>query len=582
MDGLSFRPLPSLVPILVPLLDHTYEIISRRSLGERHSLFEATAPDGGALRICWYELSSPAEEARFERYRQLLQRLRRQGLAEVHDLVSRPGAHYVAWRVPDEVSKHASGRGLEPLRQLLESYGYTLQAADAREQAGAAKLYGLAFDGNAPLEAEAPRRVMPPRPWYVRWRTKAASLPGWLWAWLPGVLLALFGLVLLALNFTAFSNNRLVAMPALAGEQVNAATTQLYRLGLAVNVQAVSSSQPAGAVLGSRPVAGTQLRPGHTVHLSYALPPGQIEPVTTPELRGHQSGDAQGLLEQAGLELGQISRIPANSPAGMVLAQSLPAGSVTAKGHTVNVLLSDGPPPKVTFLPQLVGLNAKDAVALAQLAGIGSIEQDHVANTSEPVGTVLKQSIAAATPIPAGAAVLYLTVASGGGGAVPQASGAPDLVGMSLAQAQQTAQQAGYSIDHVAQMATLSLPQGVIRQTPAPGGADAGKDAGKTVSLVVNAHPLPIPRPTTSVRVRQPGYYPLDYRWYIEPGIPQETAKVTATTLDGKNHLVVRKEVQGGDTLAGTYLALTSGPVTFALTLGGIPYGEKLLVNPSP
>ena len=42
--------------------------------------------------------------------------------------------------------------------------------------------------------------------------------------------------------------------------------------------------------------------------------------------------------------------------------------------------------------------------------------------------------------------------------------------------------------------------------------------------------------------------------------------------------LVATRSVQGGEIRRGTYLATEPGPRTFELLLGGVPYGDPLLV----
>jgi hypothetical protein len=84
----------------MPLLDGKYEIISERALGPEQTLFEATTPEGEAVRIVWYELT-PGQEPRFEEYRRTVKSLKRSERAAVYDVVSRPGAHDVAWRPPE-------------------------------------------------------------------------------------------------------------------------------------------------------------------------------------------------------------------------------------------------------------------------------------------------------------------------------------------------------------------------------------------------------------------------------------------------------------------------------------------------
>jgi hypothetical protein len=70
----------------------------------------------------------------------------------------------------------------------------------------------------------------------------------------------------------------------------------------------------------------------------------------------------------------------------------------------------------------------------------------------------------------------------------------------------------------------------------------------------------------------------VDYAWTILPGIGRTTAEVWATSLDGARTLVARPTVTGGEILRGTWRTADPGPITFELLLGGVPYGDPLLV----
>jgi hypothetical protein len=106
------------------VIDSKYEILAQEPLGEGQTLFDAVAPDGTALRIIWFDLATPQQEMQFETYRQLLRKLEKQNLAAIFDIVSRPGAHYVAWYVPSNGKAKAS----ETLEQALTHYGGRLSA----------------------------------------------------------------------------------------------------------------------------------------------------------------------------------------------------------------------------------------------------------------------------------------------------------------------------------------------------------------------------------------------------------------------------------------------------------------------
>lgn len=626
------------------LLDGRYEVIAQRAVGGGRTLFEATAPDGAPLRIEWFDL--PAErEAEFESYRRLLRRLKKAGLAAVHDVIARPGAHYVAWeRAPADstaVGGHAGAAGNGVPAELaaeLGRAGYPLGACDIRRpQARHAKavLYGLTFgaagqqgrDGAAPTGRQQgdgqggrstastaggalsstthprPRSAWPwsagPRPPdaepatadpdeaekarplrhhqspLARGADALARVPQRTLAWGMAGLLSALAVVGLLLAFRLSVVDAVVSVPDVVGTDAKAAVARLAQLGLAVEAGPLVSDEAPGTVVTIEPPAGSSLRPGRTVVLRYALPPGELAPTEVPSLLGLPYPDAaRAALEAAGLRLGEAAHVHAQSPAGVVLAQDVDAGSRIGSGAAVAVLVSLGPQPAQTFLPDLVGLDLADARALAQVAGIDQerVLVDEVVASVGAKGKVLAQSLAPYVPVARDSAVLRLVVQTGEPAAPAAGGGTPDLVGMSLAQARSTA--SGWDVQ-VAVVGDPGLPEGVIAQDPQPG-ADAG--GGRTLVLTVNAHPVALTTDGVRAVVRTPQLRSVEYAWAIQPGIGEQQAQVWASDLQGNRTLVSTVGVRGGEILRGTYRTVTAGPVRFELLLGGVPYGEPLLV----
>ena len=196
------------------------------------------------MRVVWFELDSPEQELAFERYRKLLRALRREGYAAVYDLVSRPGAHYVAWEAPPPSARPLMGDTSEDaaaVRKLLEPHGHTLQDAELYTVDGKHKVYSLAGGAGA-LGHAAPAAPAPPAP------TSAAPPPleervrppAWLLPWLPGLVLALLGVLFLALSLNLRAANRVVVMPDVLGADVNTASALLHEQGLAVRSEPVN------------------------------------------------------------------------------------------------------------------------------------------------------------------------------------------------------------------------------------------------------------------------------------------------------------------------------------------------------
>jgi beta-lactam-binding protein with PASTA domain len=549
----------------VSLLDGKYEIISQTTVGQGRTLIEATAPDGTLVRIEWFELE-PVKEQAFERYRRVLKRLKRDGKAAVYDIISRPGAHYVAWERADDGLARAHDADIDA---ALQENGFDVASADVRRSGRSTRLYGLTWDGGAPVQQH---RVAPePAP---RRPAGRPLVPERFAPWGLTLILLVASLALLGGGFLRRTNGRTVQVPNVVGLDVNDAQRVLARLELKPNPTPLESTSAAGTVLSVQPSAGTELRPGRTVQLSYALPQGQLASTQVPQLVGQSYPDqVTTTLQQAGLDLGTIARIHAPTPAGVILAQSAPSGSKLAKGQPVDVLVSLGPIQPQTFLPNLVGLSVDDARYLAGVAGLSpdQILEDDVNAPNGYPGEVLSQSLAPYLSEPVDESILRLVVQQGAPAGGQQAASVPSVVGMPLAEAQTVA--AGYTISTTTVESPL-LPEGVVLQVPAPG-ADPGNH---TLALTVNVHPVPLADPGAFATVKQPSLRHVPYAWTIQPGIGQQVAMVYAQPLNGQRTLVDRATVRGGELLQGSWLTTYPGPVTFTLELNGQPYGSPLFV----
>ena len=546
------------------LLDGRYEIIAERPLSAEQTLFEATAADGAQVRIIWYTLADGPAEAAFERYRQVLRALRREDAVALHAVVARPGATYVAWQAPPPNQR---GHHSPSMAQVLESFGYRLAEADIRLDAdGKPRVYGLAFAGTLP---EAPPAVAPPPP------PRREGLAPWLRALAPGVLLAWLGIVLLGVGLVLRSEHGMVILPEVGGQDINALADTLYRLGLQVQAEPVPSDQAIGTVLAIDPREGSQIRPGRTVLVRYAVPYGQLVSGEVPDLRGHQleGGELTRLLQQQRLILGQVARISANLEAGTVLGQQPSAGSQVPQGSRIDLLVSNGPAQASTFLPDLRGLTREDAFFLARVAGItGTIEVEEVAIPRQPVGTVVAQNLEPGVLVAGDSVTLRLTVV--GSGVANFEETAPTFIGLSHDEAEALARRSALTVTTL-EIENLNLPQGVVLQDPPVGEAVRG-----AVQLTVNVHPQPLPRPAVTVEVRRPTPRRAAFAWPIEAGIPEQEAVVTATTVTGDMAAVYRGNVRGGQRVEGVWLTFEPGPITFTLTLNGEPYSVPLRVNP--
>ena len=553
----------------MPLLDGRYEILAERSLGPGVVRFDATTADGEPIRVVWYDIAS-AEEAAFERYRRALRRLARDGMADVADVVSRPGARYVAWRSVD-ADVGAALESTEPLRVRLSELGLAAEHARVRSGPAGAVVVDLPFGADVapPSEqvAAAPRAPLTARP------RPALVLSDTALSWLLSGALALVALVLTFAGAALRTTDALVVVPEPGSGDVAEVAERLIALGLRVDGVPRASSDSVGVVLGIDPGPGTPLRPGRSVRVVYAAPPGRLAPTSVPTLLGLELDTARQRLTEAGLELDRVVRLHEESPSGVVLAQSVAAGDTVGVGSGVDVVVSLGPRPRMTFVPDLVGLTAADASAVAAVAGLvaEAVIVETVATRDATPGTVVSQSLPAYRRVPIDDAVLRLLVAQGSPSVPDVAHSVPDVTGLSEAQARALLAPSPIEVRYLYDAA---LPDGVVWQQPPPG----AEEVGSTLTLGVNQRPLVIPRPTIDAQVRRPQLREIPYLWFVEPGIPTQTAVVTATTLDGERSVVRSVAVRGGERVEGTWWTTYPGPVRLRLTLNDEPYGDELLV----
>lgn len=545
----------------MPLLDGKYEILREEHSGQRETLFEASAPDGSVLRIVWFDVS-PELERSFELYRRGLRKLQRSGHAALFDVVSRPGAHYVAWHQP------AGGRlhNVDPeLQEAIEAAGFTVEASDIRRSGRSARVYGMAWaDAGTPTSAPTPPESMPASRIQVK-QVRSTTLPQSTVNNSLALAILLLAAVALLGSWYQRTNSAAVTVSDVTGLLVNPALTRLAEAGLRAEPVAVSSAETPGTVLATEPAAGTVLPRGSQVTLEYAFPLDQVRPLIVPDLTGLEwPADVDRQLASGPLSAGTVSFLPSDLPAGTVIAQSETAGTAVAEGTLLNLLVSSGEPVPSAVLPDLTGLTLEQALVAALDAGLEEAQLSilQVRDVTARPGTIVRQDPAGGEEFALAGARLELAVAAGDSDMEPL----PSFIGMQLSQARAAAR--GFDI-RVVSISDTTQPAGVVAQEP-----EAGSwVSGGTLVLTVNEHPRLIPVPDPDIHVLSPEERGLAYVWFIEPGIPQMTARVYATSLEGQEFLVSQRQVSGGEWVQGTFD--TAEPmVTFRLTLNGEPYGD--------
>ncbi|MFD0311943.1 Stk1 family PASTA domain-containing Ser/Thr kinase [Streptomyces sp. NPDC127119] len=163
-----------------------------------------------------------------------------------------------------------------------------------------------------------------------------------------------------------------VRVPDLKGYALDKARERLKKEGLAPGMVTKSFSEDvtAGFVIGTKPGAGTERRGGSAI----ALVVSKGSPVDVPDVLGDDVDDARQELEDAGLTVEVVSgRITSDFDAGTVAEQTPAADKQVARGDTVKLTVSKGPP--LVEVPDVVGDSVDDAKQELEDAGF-EVEED--------------------------------------------------------------------------------------------------------------------------------------------------------------------------------------------------------------
>ncbi|MFE4370028.1 Stk1 family PASTA domain-containing Ser/Thr kinase [Streptomyces sp. NPDC056835] len=158
----------------------------------------------------------------------------------------------------------------------------------------------------------------------------------------------------------------IVKVPDLESMPLGEARRALKKVGLAAGVvtREFDDNIQQGAVIGSTPVSGTEVRPDSGV----ALVVSKGSPVDVPDVTGESVQDATEELEGEGLKVKVAAeRVNSDEDAGSVARQSAAEGAQLARGDTVTLTVSKGP--RMISVPDVTGKKTEEAKRLLEEAG---------------------------------------------------------------------------------------------------------------------------------------------------------------------------------------------------------------------
>jgi len=253
------------------------------------------------------------------------------------------------------------------------------------------------------------------------------------WLFSPRLLIIALILVLgvgLGIGGWWLTTGRYGQLPAVAGDSVAAATAALTTDGFIVqrDAQVHSNTVPKGAVIGTSPAG----RVSKGTQIALLVSSGPFTSVV-PDLQNDSVAAAQAALQRLHLA-STIEKIGSNSPVGTVTGTSPVAGTSWPQTKPVVIQVSSGPP-----LPNFVGENVQTAQQWAQDHGV-TLNQQQDSNSQQQAGIVTGQQPTAGATFTQGETVT-VNVSTG-----PQEVNVPSPIGMSVQQATQLLQQAGFQV----------------------------------------------------------------------------------------------------------------------------------------
>lgn len=186
---------------------------------------------------------------------------------------------------------------------------------------------------------------------------------------------------------------------------------QKENLSLKVLAEEYNPSKPPGTILSQSPGPRAKVKMGRIVKV--VVSKGE-KIVQVPNLKGVSLRQAQLMLSEEGLEVGEINWIPSDSlPENVVVGSSPAFGLSVPLGMSVNLKVSLGVSPDTVMMPNLVGKSLEEVKNILKELSLEIGEIKYEVKKKHLPWTILEQFPEAGTKIPTGSDV-ELTVSTKG------------------------------------------------------------------------------------------------------------------------------------------------------------------------
>ena len=226
------------------------------------------------------------------------------------------------------------------------------------------------------------------------------------------------------------TSGRYAQVPAVSGDSVTQATAVLTADGFTVKrgARVPSNAVAKGRVASTSPTG--RVTKGSTITLLVSSGPFTS---VVPTVKGDKQAAAQAALQRVHLT-STPQKVASNAAVGTVVGTNPPAGTTWPQTKPVTILVAACPP-----LPEFIGMNIDTAKQLANQDQV-SLQEQSDPNSQQPAGTIIGQEPAAGAMYRPGQTVI-VRVSAG-----PQLVPVPNVIGMSVQQATQALQAAGFQV----------------------------------------------------------------------------------------------------------------------------------------
>ncbi|MBP2644815.1 MAG: prkC [Firmicutes bacterium] len=202
-----------------------------------------------------------------------------------------------------------------------------------------------------------------------------------------------------------------------------------------------------------------------------------LNEVVVPNVVGKQTESARTVLMNENLRVSVATEYSDKVPSGIVISQNPEAGSTVKEQRMITITVSKGT--EVTVVPDLKGLNRRDAELQIKNAGLLLGRVDEVFATDVPADTVINQNPRSPAQINKGTTV-DLVVSKGAG---PRKIVLPDFRGTPLPTVTTQLESLKLSVGSVTEVPNTQYPAGTVTgQSPVPGSEVV---EGSTIDLTV-------------------------------------------------------------------------------------------------